>query len=76
MRQLFNILSLIIVLMLLGCSREQSGTPVSTEDKHVHEVLMKAEQLAGEHPDSALSMIWRFYVDSMERDAYPDNNQR
>ena len=73
MKQLFNIISLIIMLMLLGCSREQSGAPVSTEEKHVHEVLMKAEQLAGEHPDSALSMIWRFYVDAMERDAYPDN---
>ncbi|MCR4852187.1 MAG: hypothetical protein K5893_01170 [Prevotella sp.] len=76
MRKSLKTLSLVFILALLGCSRGQSSMLVDEEGKRVHEVLLSAEQLANEHPDSVLSMIWRLHVDGMEPNIFLNDSDR
>ena len=62
MKKLIFILSLSMIIVMLGCSRERPGNHSEYADRQVHEVLLEAERLVEEHPDSAMVMIWKFYV--------------
>ena len=75
MKQLFNVVLFLLLFVLCGCSKEQSSASAMDDGRRVHEVLTTAEQLATDHPDSALSMIWRLNVDGMERTASFDDEQ-
>ena len=76
MKKLIFILSLSMIIVMLGCSRERLGNHSEYADRLVHEVLLEAERLVEEHPDSAMVMIWKFYVQGMEPDILLGENGR
>ena len=76
MKKLILILSLSMIIVMLGCSRERPGNHSEYADRQIHEVLLEAERLVEEHPDSAMVMIWKFYVQGMEPDILLGENGR